>query len=103
MIRPITIHPKAVNWVVASNEMIMAVQTRMPNVDTTGTIGVLNGRTASGLDLLMIHTPALTNTNANRVPILVRSPARLPGTKAAKAPTKTKRIRFDLYGVLNFG
>ena len=41
-------------------------------------------------------TPALTRTKANRVPKDVRSPAILPGTKAAKRPTNRKRIMFDL-------
>ena len=31
--------------------------------------------------------PALTSTKANKVPNDVKSPATLPGTKAAKAPT----------------
>ena len=43
-----------------------------------------------------------TNTKANKVPMLVRSPATLPGIKAEKVPTNTNRIKFDLYGVLYF-
>ena len=40
--------------------------------------------------------PALTNTKANKVPNEVKSPATLPGTKAAKAPTNTNKIQLDL-------
>ena len=36
--------------------------------------------------------PALTKTKANRVPNDVKSPATLPGTKAANPPTKTNKM-----------
>src|SRR5690348_3697143 len=102
MTNPITIHASAVNCVVLSNEMIIAAQTRTPNEDTIGTSGALNGRTALGCFTLMIHTPALTNTNANKVPMLVRSPVISPGNKVAKPPTNKNNIQLDLNGVLNF-
>lgn len=90
------IHKNATNCVLESSDMIIAKQTIIPIIGTNGTIGVLNGRALSGSFLLMIHTPALTNTKANKVPILVRSPATLPGTKHAKAPTNTNNIKLDL-------
>src|SRR5829696_7744658 len=81
----------------------IAPQTIMPNIGTTGTHGVLKWRGASGSVLRIIITPAHTSINANKVPMLVISPAISPGTNAAKNPTKTKRIRLDLYGVRNLG
>src|SRR4030095_13365990 len=96
------IHARATNCVLASNDMIMAPHTNTPNVDTTGTNGTLNGRGTPGCFILIIHTPIQTNTNANKVPILVRSPVMSPGNKVAKPPTKRNNIQFDLNGVLNF-
>lgn len=55
---------------------------------TKGTNGVLNGRSISGDFMRKIQTPILTNTKANNVPKEVRSPATLPGIKAANKPTK---------------
>ena len=68
----------------------------IPKIGTKGTNGVLNDLSMFGLLTRMIHTPALTNTKAKRVPKEVKSPATLPGTKAANNPTKTKRIQFAL-------
>src|SRR5689334_9584566 len=96
------IQANAVSWVVVSREMIMAVQTNMPREDTTGTRGVLKGLAALGSLTLITQTPIHTNTNANRVPILVRSPVISPGNRVAKPPTNTNNIQFDLNGVLNF-
>ena len=83
--------------------MIIDAQTRMPSSGTIGTNGVLKGRTKVGFDFLNIIIPAHTKINANKVPILVKSPATLPGIKAAKAPTKANNTQFDLNGVLYFG
>ena len=71
-----------------------------PKIGTNGTNGVLNGLSISGDFTLKIQTPALTNTKANKVPNDVKSPATLPGTKAANAPTKTNKIQLDVYRVL---
>ena len=81
----------------------MEAQTSIPNKGTNGTKGVLKGRLSWGSDFLKINTPAQTRINANKVPILVKSPATLPGIKAAKAPTKANKIQFDLKGVLYLG
>src|ERR1700682_1144083 len=51
----------------------------------------------------MIHTPAQTRMKAKRVPIQIFSPVTSAETKAASRPVKTKKSRFDLYGVLNRG
>ena len=83
--------------------MIIDAQTRIPRSGTIGTKGVLNGRTNVGFDFLKIIIPAHTKINANKVPILVKSPATLPGIKAANAPTKANNTQFDLNGVLYFG
>ena len=74
----------------------MAKQITAPKIGTNGTNGVLNGLSISGDLRLKIQIPALTNTNANKVPNEVRSPATLPGTKAANPPTKTNNIQLDL-------
>lgn len=87
----------------ASKETIIKPQTNIPKMGTNGTKGVLKGRGTSGLVFLMIKMPAQTNTNANKVPNDVRSPARLPGAKPANNPTKTKRIQLALKGVLYLG
>lgn len=69
------IHRKATFKVCISNPTIIAVQIIAPSVHTTGTIGVLNGRSISGDLTRKIHTPILTSTKANSVPKLVKSPA----------------------------
>jgi hypothetical protein len=58
----------------------------MPKIGTKGTSGALNGRLISGSVFLKIITPALTKIKASNVPILVKSPATLPGTNPANAP-----------------
>ena len=79
-----------------SKATIIPKQITAPKIGTIGTNGVLKGRSISGDLRLRIQTPKLTNTKANRVPKLVKSPATLPGTKAANKPTNTNRIQFDL-------
>ena len=96
------IHARATNCVLVSNDMIIAPHTNTPNVETTGTNGTLNGRGTPGCFTLIIQTPIQTNTNANKVPILVRSPVMSPGNKVAKPPTNKNNIQLDLNGVLNF-
>src|SRR6185503_15659172 len=83
--------------------MIIAVQTMIPNIGTSGTNGVLNGLCKLGSFLRRIITPAQTSTKANRVPIEVRSPATVPGTNPANKPTNTNNTILLLYGVRNFG
>lgn len=82
--------------VCASNAKIIAKQITAPKIGTRGTRGVLNGRSIPGDLRLNIHTPKLTNTKANKVPKLVKSPATLPGTNAANKPTKINKIQLDL-------
>ena len=80
-----------------SSAKIIAKQITAPKIGTNGTSGVLNGRSISGDLRLSIQTPRLTNTKANKVPNEVKSPATLPGTNAAKAPTNTNNKIFDFY------
>ena len=68
-----------------------------------GTKGVLKGLANSGLVLRISKIPIQTRTNANSVPNEVKSPAMLPGTNAANAPTKRNKIQFALNGVLYLG
>ena len=79
-----------------SNAKIIAKQITAPKIGTNGTNGVLNGLSISGDLRLKIQIPALTNTNANKVPKEVKSPATLPGTNAANPPTNMNKIQFDL-------
>jgi hypothetical protein len=71
----------------------IAVHTNIPSIGIRGTIGVLKPLTILGFRTLIIHTPAHTRMNAKRVPMLVISPATLPGMKAANNPTKRKEKR----------
>src|SRR5688572_27739358 len=103
MNNPATIQIPAEIRVSLSNEIIMAEQTNTPKIGTNGTNGVLNGLTAVGFLTRNTQMPTHTNTNANKVPKLVKSPATLPGTKPANNPTNTNSNAFDLKGVRNFG
>ena len=103
MNNPTTIQIMAEIKVSLPNENIMAEQTTIPKIGTNGTSGVLNGRIAVGFLTRNTQMPAHTNTNANNVPKLVKSPAMLPGTNPANKPTKIKSRAFDLKGVRNFG
>jgi hypothetical protein len=98
-----SIHIAAALSVNASSATIIMVHTKTPSIGTSGTNGVLNGRLISGLLLRIINMPALTSTKANKVPKEVKSPAILPGTNAANAPTKTNNIQLALNGVWNLG
>lgn len=89
--------------VVKSSDTIIPPQTSIPKIGTNGTNGVLNGRSKVGSDLRSKIIATQTNTKANNVPNDVKSPATLPGTNAANAPTKANKIQFDLNGVLYFG
>lgn len=100
--KPITSQIPRRSQFVQPNPNIMDAQTMIPKMGTRGTIGVLNCRGAFGFFTRNIQMPAQTRINANNVPILVISPTISPGINAAKAPTKTKNNKFDLYGVLNF-
>ena len=64
--------------------------------------GVLKGLTMLGSDFLNNITPIQTNTNANKVPIEVRSPAQLSGKNPPKMDTKKNKRTFDFQGVRNF-
>lgn len=103
MATPTIIQTKALSKVFTGNEIIIPPQTIAPRIGTKGTNGVLNGRSRLGLFRRRIHTPRLTNTKAKSVPILVKSPATLPGINPPKIPTKANRIMLDLYGVLKVG
>ena len=96
MTNPRIIQPPAANKVSCGREKIIAEQMSIPRIGTSGTKGVVNGRTASGFFLRITQTPAHTITKANRVPMLVKSPATLPGTNAANRPTNTNKIMLDL-------
>ncbi len=78
------------------NPKIINPQVIIPRIGTKGTHGVLNGLGSSGLDLRITMIPAHTRTKANKVPILVISPATWPGINAANAPTKARNSQFDL-------
>src|ERR1700743_3840721 len=103
MIKPINIHTNALNCVEVGKLTIIAAHIKMPNIGTNGTNGVLNGLGMVGLVFLSSITPIHTSTNANKVPMEVRSPAMLDGRNAENRPTKTNRIILLLYGVLNLG
>ena len=96
MIKPKAIHKAAACRVAISNDTIIAVQTNIPRIGTSGTNGVLNGLFNSGLLFRMIRIPKHTKMKANKVPKDVKSPATLPGTNAAKAPTKMKSIQLAM-------
>ena len=81
--------------------MINAEQTNIPRMGTNGTKGVLNGRAAVGFFTRNTQIPRHTNTKANNVPKLVKSPATLPGTKPPKRETNTSKIQLALNGVRN--
>ena len=91
------------NQVSHGSASIIAPQTRIPKIGTTGTNGVRNPRGASGIRLRMMSTPTLTRIKASRVPMLVISPTTLPGTKAANAPTKSMKNMLLLNGVRYLG
>src|SRR5579875_4101228 len=103
MTNPRIIQQKALSKVSPGKPTIIAVHTTIPKIGNSGTIGVLNGRFKLGSFLRRIITPRQTNTNANSVPIEVRSPATLTGTNAANNPTNTNNTILLLYGVRNFG
>ena len=84
------------NQFVQPRPTIIAPQTRIPRIGTTGTQGVLNALGISGSVFLNIITAAQTSIKAKRVPMLVISPTMSPGTNAANAPTTTRKIKFDL-------
>ena len=99
MTNPAAIQISAEIRVSLLSDKIIAEHTRIPSIGTNGTSGVLNGLTASGFFTRKIQMPTHTNTKANKVPKLVRSPATLPGTNPAKAPTKMRSSQFALKGV----
>ena len=103
MMKPIASQPNNLNQFVQPKPNIMAAQTMMPKIGTSGTSGVLNCLGRLGSVFLKMITAAHTSINANKVPILVISPTISPGINAANKPTSTRMIRFALYGVLYFG
>ena len=86
-----------------SSEAIMAKQTRMPRIGTSGTNGVLYGRGISGCVRRMIMTPTQTITNASSVPMLVMSPRLESGTKPGEEADEDHEDRLERHGVRNFG
>ena len=89
-------HTKSLSQLVQPNPKIIAAQTIIPNIGTSGTNGVLNCLGNSGFVFLKMITAAHTRINANKVPMLVMSPTISPGTNAAKAPTNIKMIKLAL-------
>src|SRR5690606_6635489 len=80
-------------------EAINNMQTMMPKIGITGTNGVLNGLSSSGLVLRSTRMPTQTSVNANSVPILTMCPRSETGTNPAKTDTKIMKIRFVFQGV----
>ena len=93
--RPITSQPPRRAQLVQPRPAIMAAQTIIPSIETTGTNGTLNCLGISGLVTRNIHTPAHTSINAKSVPMLVISPTISPGTNAANPPTNTRNIQLE--------
>ena len=86
----------------AGRNNIIQRQVRMPKIGTVGTKGVLKARCTSGILLRTINTAAQTNVKANKVPILVISPATRAGTNAASPPTMTMNNKLLCAGVRYF-
>ena len=74
----------------------------MPRIGTVGTKGVLKARCTSGILLRTINTAAQTNVKANKVPILVISPATRAGTNTASPPTMAMNNKLLCAGVRYF-
>src|ERR1039457_4934531 len=78
-------------------------QMSAPSIGITGTKGVLNGLTRSGLDLRSTRILIQTIAKASNVPIDTSSPRILIGKIPAKT-SATLPVRMVLtYGVLNLG
>ncbi len=62
-------------------------QDAMPSTGTSGTNGVLNGRSRSGRLRRRIQTPPHTTTNASNVPMLTSCPRIWMGNNPVKTAT----------------
>src|SRR5690606_33089617 len=80
-------------------DAIKIKQTIMPNMGTSGTNGVLNGLSISGLVFRRTNKPIQASVKANSVPILSMCPKSEIGTKPAKKDTNTMNMRFVFQGV----
>ena len=89
-------HPNKRSQLVQPKPKIIAAQTKIPRMGTTGTQGVVNSLFKSGSVLRKTITEIHTKMKANKVPILVMSPTISPGTKPANAPTKSIIIKLAL-------
>src|SRR5687768_13266106 len=78
-------------------------QARIEMIGVYGTPGTLNGRGRSGSVRRRKITPADTNTNANRVPMFVRSTTSAMFANAANVATKSPVMIVPTYGVRYFG
>src|SRR3982751_5187166 len=72
-------------------------------IGVKGTPGTRNGRGRSGSVRLRKITPADTSTNANNVPIFVRSTTSAMFANAANVATKSPVRIVPTYGVRYFG
>ena len=81
--------------------MIIAVQTMIPNIGTSGTNGVLNGLCRLGSFLRRIITPAQTSTKANNVAMLVKSSTKVLSVNRIGTPTTNPVTIVAKEGVLN--
>src|SRR5438128_362019 len=79
------------------------MQATMEISGVTGTHGTRNGRGRSGSMRRRKITPAETSTNANNVPMFVKSTTSAMFANAANAATKTPVKIVPTYGVLYLG
>lgn len=84
-------------------EAIWRKQIEAPRIGTTGTHGVLNGLSMSGLVFLRTITLIQTIIKASNVPIETSSPRMLIGRMPAMIMAIVPVIMVLIYGVLNLG
>ena len=89
-------------WVMVGSSAIRKRQEIMERIGITGTYGVLNGRSKSGLCLLNTITDADTIINAAKVPIFTSSAKSLKETNAAIKDAATPTNSMPFRGVLKF-
>src|SRR5689334_8288883 len=98
---PITSHTASRIQVRPVRLTIIASEITIPRMGTTGTHGVLNGRSRLGSLRRITHTPAHTITNASSVPMLTISSRTLIGKEAASTATKVPTVIEEIHGVRN--
>src|SRR5688500_9773896 len=87
----------------AGNCSIRYRQARIEMIGVSGTHGTRNGRGRSGSVFRRKITPADTNTNANSVPMFVRSTTSAMFANPANVATKRPVRIVPTYGVRYFG